>query len=38
MTIAPDNIKKHSLIQSPVEHQLGQKGHLSEDKTIFYGE
>jgi hypothetical protein len=36
-TIAPDN-SKNSLIQLPVEHQLGQKGHLSQDKMIFYGE
>jgi len=38
MTIAPDNFKKHSPIQLHVEHQLGQKGHLSQDKMIFYGE
>jgi hypothetical protein len=27
-------IQKHSLIQSPVEHQLGHKDHLSQDKMI----
>jgi len=29
---------KHSLIQSPTKHQLGQKVHLSQDKMIFYDE
>jgi len=28
-------IQKHSLIKSPVEYQLRQKGHLSLDKLIF---
>ena len=35
MTIALDH-PKHSPIQSPVEHQLGQKGHLPQDKLTFY--
>jgi hypothetical protein len=28
-------IQKHSPIQSPVEHQLGHKGHLSQDFFFF---
>jgi len=36
-TIALDH-PKHSPIQSSVQYQLGQKGHLSQDKMIFYGE
>jgi len=31
-------IQKHSLMQSYVEHQLGHKDHLSQDKMIFYCE
>jgi len=28
-------IQKHSPIQSPVEHKLGHKGHLSQGKIFF---